>query len=72
MGHYKILKFGFPFEVLNKDLRLIFTSNLIGSFGDGLYAYLLPYYMSKNLNASSVEIGILYAVVSLVAALTLF
>ena len=72
MGHYKILKFGFPFEVLNRDLRLIFTSNLIGSFGDGLYAYLLPYYMSKNLNASSVEIGILYAVVSLVAALTLF
>jgi len=72
MGHYKILKFGFPFEVLNKDLKLIFTSNLIGSFGDGLYAYLLPYYMSKNLNTSSVEIGILYAVVSLVAALTLF
>jgi MFS family permease len=72
MGHYKILKFGFPFEVLNKDLRLIFTSNLIGSFGDGLYAYLLPYYMSETLNASSVEIGILYAVVSLIAALTLF
>jgi DHA1 family multidrug resistance protein-like MFS transporter len=72
MGHYKILKFGFPFEVLNRDLRLIFASNLIGSFGDGLYAYLLPYYMSKNLNASSVEIGMLYAVVSLVAALTLF
>lgn len=72
MRYYKILKFGFPFKVLNRDLRLIFASNLIGSFGDGLYAYLLPYYMSKNLNTSSVEIGILYAVVSLVAALTLF
>jgi MFS family permease len=72
MGHYKILKFGFPFEVLNRDLRLIFASNLIGSFGDGLYAYLLPDYMSKTLNASGVEIGVLYAVVSLVAALTLF
>jgi len=72
MGHYKILKFDFLFEVLNRDLRLIFASNLTGSFGDGLYAYLLPYYMSKTLNASSVEIGILYAVVSLVAALTLF
>jgi MFS family permease len=71
MGHYKILKFGFPFEVLNKDLRLIFASNLFGSFGDGLYAYLLPYYMTQTLKASSVEIGILYAVVSLVAALTL-
>jgi MFS family permease len=73
MGRYKIiLKLGFPFEILNKDLRLIFTSNLIGSFGDGLYAYLLPYYMSETLKANSVEIGILYAVVSLVAALTLF
>jgi DHA1 family multidrug resistance protein-like MFS transporter len=71
MGHYKILKLGFPFEVLNKDLRLIFASNLFGSFGDGLYAYLLPYYMTQTLKASSVEIGILYAVVSLVAALTL-
>jgi MFS family permease len=72
MGHYKILKFGFPFEVLNKDLKLIFMSNFIGSFGDGLYAYLLPCYISETLKASSVEIGILYAVVSLVAALTLF
>lgn len=71
MGHYKVLKSGFPFEVLNKDLRLIFASNLVGSFGDGLYAYLLPYYMADTLEASSVEIGILYAVVTLVAALTL-
>lgn len=44
---------------------------MTGAFGDGLYAYILPYYMAKNLNASSVEIGILYAIVSLVAALTL-
>ena len=62
---------GFPFEVLNRDLKLIFLSNLTGSFGDGLYAYLLPYYMSDTLGASSVEVGILYAVVGLVAALTL-
>lgn len=57
--------------MLNRDLRLIFVSNLGGSFGDGLYAYLLPYYMDKTLKASAEEIGILYAVVSLVAALTL-
>ena len=69
--HYKILKLGFPFEVLNRDLKLIFASNLIGSFGDGLYAYLLPYYMTETLKASSVEVGILYAVMSLVAASTL-
>jgi len=57
--------------VLNKDLKLIFASNLAGSFGDGLYAYLLPNYMTEALRASGVEVGILYAVMSLVAALTL-
>jgi DHA1 family multidrug resistance protein-like MFS transporter len=67
----RILSFGFPFEVLNRDLKLIFVSNLVGSFGDGLYAYLLPYYMSNTLGANSVEVGILYATVGLVAALTL-
>ena len=67
----KILHFGFPFEVLNRDLKLIFFSNLTGSFGDGLFAYLLPYYMTATLGASKVEIGILYAIVGLVAALTL-
>jgi MFS family permease len=67
----KILRLGFPFEVLNRDLRLIFASNLAGSFGDGLYAYLLPYYMDRTLKASAEEIGILYAAVGLVAACTL-
>jgi len=43
----------------------------VGSFGDGLYAYLLPVYMSNTLGADSVQIGILYAVLSLSAALTL-
>ncbi|MDI6846807.1 MAG: MFS transporter [Candidatus Bathyarchaeia archaeon] len=69
--HRKILKLGFPFEVLNKDLKLIFASNLVGAFGDGLYAYLLPYYMAEMLRASPVEVGILYAVMSLTAAFTL-
>jgi len=57
--------------VFNRDLKLIFACNLIGSFGDGLFAYLLPRYMDKSLGASSVEIGILYAVLNLCAALTL-
>jgi len=56
----------------NRDLRLIFACNLVGSFGDGLYAYLLPTYMTETLGASSVEVGILYAVMSLFAASTLF
>jgi len=68
----KILKLGFPFEVLNRDLRLIFATNLVGSFGDGLFSFILPYYMTKDLGASDVEVGILYAVMSLVAASTLF
>ncbi len=68
---HKILSFGFPFEVLNRDLKLIFFSNLTGSFGDGLFAYLLPKYITYALNAGEAEVGILYAIVGLVAALTL-
>lgn len=71
-SYRRILKLGFPFEVLNRDLKLIFLSNLFGSIGDGLYSYLLPYYMIESLKASSVEVGVLYAVFNLVAAFTLF
>lgn len=60
------------FEGLNRDLRLIFLSNLVGSLGDGLYAYLLPVYVRDFLGASSVDVGILYAVLTLSAALTPF
>lgn len=67
----KIFRSTFPFYVLNKDLKLIYACNFVGSFGDGLYAYLLPYYITNSLNADSVEVGVLYAVMTLVAALTL-
>ena len=43
----------------------------MGSFGDGLYAYILPYYMTDSLKASPVEIGTLYATANIFAALTL-
>jgi len=43
----------------------------VGSFGDGLYAYILPYYMTESLKASPVEIGTLYATANIFAALTL-
>ncbi len=56
---------------MNRDLKLVFTCNLVGSFGDGLFAYLLPVYMGNTLRADSVQIGILYAVTSLLAAITL-
>jgi len=71
-NYHKFLRLAFPFGVLNKDLKLIFASNLLGSFGDGLFAFLLPVYATETLNAGSVEVGILYAVVILVNALTLF
>jgi len=67
----RIFKLGFPFEVLNRDLKLILACNLVGSFGDGLYAYLLPVYITGTLKANSVEVGILYAIMSLSTALTL-
>jgi DHA1 family multidrug resistance protein-like MFS transporter len=57
--------------VLNRDLKLIFTTNVVGSFGDGLFAYLLPVYMRNVLGADPIQIGILYALTVLAAALTL-
>jgi MFS family permease len=52
-------------------LKLLFAVNSVGSFGDGLYAYLLPVFLTENLGASPEEVGILYAAMSLCAALTL-
>jgi MFS family permease len=68
----KAFSLSFFRHVLNRDLRLIFASNLLGAFGDGLYAYLLPYYMKEVLQATPVEVGLLYALSSLTAAVTLF
>jgi len=56
---------------VNRDLKLIFATNVVGSFGDGLFAILLPVYMRDALEASPVQIGILYALMVLSAALTL-
>jgi DHA1 family multidrug resistance protein-like MFS transporter len=57
--------------VLNRDLKLIFTTNVVGSFGDGLFAYLLPVYMGNVLGLNAIQIGILYALLALASALTL-
>jgi MFS family permease len=65
------LNFRFISELLTSDLRILFFSNLVGAFGDGLYAYVLPYYMRDTLNASPVEVGILYAAANVCVALTL-
>ena len=58
-------------SMLNRDLKLVFTSNVVGSFGDGLFAYLLPVYMRNVLGTEPIQIGILYALMVLAAALTL-
>jgi MFS family permease len=65
------LNFRFISELLTRDLRVLFISNLAGAFGDGLYAYVLPYYMEETLNANPVDIGILYTVANICVAVTL-
>jgi MFS family permease len=65
------LNFRFISELLTKDVRILFFANLVGAFGDGLYAYVLPYYMRNTLNASPVEVGILYAAANICVAVTL-
>ncbi len=71
LRHQKTPVIGILFEVLNRDLGLLFLCNVLGAFGDGLFSVQLPIYLSDNLKATATEIGILYAVMSLLAALTL-
>jgi MFS family permease len=71
LRHQKAPVIGILFEVLNRDLGLLFLCNVLGAFGDGLFSVQLPIYLSDNLKATATEIGILYAVMSLLAALTL-
>lgn len=70
MGAVSLQRLKAVSEALNRDLKLVFLSNIVGSLGDGLYAYILPIYMRDALGASSVDIGILYAILTLTAALT--
>jgi len=67
---HKKLRLTGIFESLNRDLRLLFISHLLGSFGDGLYAYLLPVYIQTALHAAPVDVGVLYTVLTLSSALT--
>jgi len=69
IDYKNILTLRFTLEALNRDLKLIFFSNLIGAFGDGLYFYILPLHM-EELGAGSVEVGILFSALGLAAAFT--
>jgi len=59
-----------PLGTLNRDLRLVFVSNFIGAFGDGLFIFVLPLYI-RDLAASSADVGFLYSVLTLSTALTI-
>jgi len=59
-----------PLGTFNQDLKLIFISNFIGAFGDGLYAYILPLYI-RGLAASSTDVGFLFSIFILSTALTI-
>lgn len=53
--------------ILNRDLKLLALSDFIGAFGDGLYFYLWPLYITA-LEASPVEVGIVYSVIYFASA----
>jgi len=59
----------FFFGALNRDLRIIFLSNILLSFGDGLYFYVWPLYI-RDLGGTPGDVGIIYSVLGLVSALT--
>ena len=61
----------FLFGALNKDLWIIFLSNMLVSFGDGLYFYVWPLYIrSEELGGTPGDVGIIYSVLGLASALT--
>jgi MFS family permease len=59
-----------PLGTFNRDLKLLFISNFIGAFGDGLFVYVLPLYI-RGLEASSADVGFLFSVLTLSTALTI-
>ena len=59
-----------PFATLDRDLKIIFVSNLLAAFGDGFVVYLLPLFI-RDLPATPENVGLLYSLSTLAAALTL-
>ena len=64
-----VFRFNFLLGDLNRDLKLLVLSNLVGAFGDGLYFYILPLYIS-GLGAKPAEVGVVFAILGLASALT--
>jgi MFS family permease len=59
-----------PIGTLDRNLKLIFLSNMVGAFGDGLYVYILPIYL-RGLKATSADVGFLFSIFTLSTALTI-
>ncbi len=59
-----------PFGSLDRDLKIIFASNLLAAFGDGFIVYLLPLFI-RSLNATPENVGMLYSLSTAAAALTM-
>jgi MFS family permease len=59
-----------PFHSLNRDLKILFVSNIFASFGDGLTIYLLPLFI-RNLGASPENVGFLYSILVISSAITI-
>lgn len=59
-----------PFNTLNRDLKILFISNLFASFGDGLTIYLLPLFI-RDLGATPENVGFLYSILTVASAFTI-
>ncbi|MFB3890158.1 MAG: MFS transporter [Candidatus Bathyarchaeia archaeon] len=58
------------FDALDRDLKLIFVSNLLAAFGDGFVVYLLPLFI-RSLNATPIDVGLLFTLSSAAAAVSI-
>lgn len=50
-----------PLSLLNRDLKILFWSTFIWTFGLGIYSYVWPLFL-KSLNASPADVGIVYSI----------
>jgi MFS family permease len=67
-SYKRILSYGIPFGAFTRDVWLICLSCVIGAFGEGLYFWVFPLYITE-LKADSVQLGLVYSVLLGVSAL---
>lgn len=65
-----LLQQAFPFHTLDRNLKILFISNIFASFGDGLTIYLLPLFI-RNLGATPENVGFLYSILTIASAITI-